>query len=325
MQSPDKGQDGWYLPRNANGMLALPRAQKEQGDDIVKRWFEEAKDDDSELWGAPMNHQNFWGNLMNKAKLFLASPHNPENAVAPERTDKDETDHHHWQQQQHEGGTNTVPCAATCAGAVLPTSDTTGGIVETTNDQGNAMSLVHILCMYKSSIPGTSGSINNCHVAIQAPSGRKIGDQNKSDFCTLSSDKKHLVLNMKALPDLFDRNTPRKLLGGIFGNIYQDFLTGTEHPALTAMKDSIDAGQRCAGEEITTPSFLMKIPLMCECDSICAIDGLHDQRRPPVLITAPAPVVRYSSIDYCLHHSLLILVFCNSFYFTCKQTLLLLE
>jgi hypothetical protein len=60
---------------------------------------------------------------------------------------------------------------------------------------------------------------------------------------------------MKALPDLFDRNIPRKLLGGIFGNIYKDFLMGTEHPAVTAMKDSIDAGQRHAGEEITAPSF----------------------------------------------------------------------
>ena len=168
------------------------------------------------------------------------------------------------------------------------------GIVETTDGQGSIISLVHIQCMYKSSIPGTSGSINNCHVAIQAPSGWRIADQNKSDFCTLSSDKKHLVLNVRASPALFDRNTPRELLdGGIFGDIYQDFKTQTEHPALTAMKESIDAARRrAAKEENMTPSFLMKIPLMCECVSICAIDGLHDRGTPPTLVTAPAPVVR---------------------------------
>jgi hypothetical protein len=77
--------------------------------------------------------------------------------------------------------------------------------------------------MYKSSILGTLWSINNCHIVIQAPSGWKIGDQNKSDFCTLSSDKKHLFLNVKALPDLFDGNTPRELLCGMFDNLYKDF------------------------------------------------------------------------------------------------------
>ncbi len=247
--------DVWYLPHNANGTLALPKAQRGQGDDPIKHWFEEAQVDDPELWGTPMNLQCFRSNVPNKAKLYLNSPHNPENAVAPARTDE--------ANDTYEGVTdNTVPCVAT-AGAnetVLP-SDTTEGIVETTNDQGNRMSLVHIQCMYKSSIPGTSGSINNCHVAIQAPLGWRIANQNRSDFCTLSSDKKHLVLNVKALLALFDRNTPRKLLdGGIFGNIYQDFLTKTEHPALTAMKESIDAAPRRAREEIMTPSFLMKIP-----------------------------------------------------------------
>jgi hypothetical protein len=43
---------------------------------------------------------------------------------------------------------------------------------------------------------------------------------------------------MKGLPDLFNRNTPHKLLGGIFGNIYEDFLMETEHPAVTAMNPS---------------------------------------------------------------------------------------
>ena len=154
------------------------------------------------------------------------------------------------------------------------------------------ISVIYLQCMYKSCIPGTSGSINNCHIAIQAPLGWKIGDQNKSNFCTLSSDKKHLVLNVKALPDLFDRNTPCKLLCVIFSNIYKDFLTRTEHPAVTAIRNNIDAEQRHPGGEITTPSFLMNIPLMCECNSICAIDGLHDRKRPPVLITTPAPAVR---------------------------------
>jgi hypothetical protein len=169
--------------------------------------------------------------------------------VAPTRTDKDATDQQ--QQQQHKGGANTILHAAT-GGAVLP-RDTAGGIVKTTDNQGNMISLISLQCMYKSSIPCTSVSINSCHVATQAPLGWKIGDQNKSNFCMLSSDKKHLVLNVKALPDLFDRNTPRKLLCGTFRNIYKDFLTGTEHPAVTAMIDSIDAGQRHAGEEIMTP------------------------------------------------------------------------
>jgi hypothetical protein len=235
-----------------------------------------------------MNLQCFRGHLPNKAKLYLDSPHNPENAVAPARTDEADA--------THEGVTdNTVPCVAT-AGAnktVLP-SDTMEGVVETTDDQGNIMSLVHIQCMYKSSVPGTSRSINNCHITIQAPSGWRIADQNKSDFCTLSSDKKHLVLNVKALPFLFDRNTPRKLLdGGIFVDIYRDFRMQTEHPALTAMKESIDAARkRAAKEEFMTPPFFMKIPLMCECVSICAIDGLHDQGTPPTLVTAPAPAAR---------------------------------
>jgi hypothetical protein len=288
---PGEGQvDVWYLPHDANGTLVLPKAQRGKGDDLLKRWFEEAQADDPELWGAPMNLQCFRSNLPNKAKLYLDSPYNPENAVAPERTDEADATY-------EDVTDNTVPCVAT-AGAdetVLP-SDTMEmeGIVETTDDQGNIMSLVHIQCMYKSSVPGTSGSINNCHVAIQAPSGWRIGDQNKSDFCTLSSDKKHLVLNVRTSPDLFDRNTPRDLLdGGIFGDIYQDFKTQTEHPALTAMKESIDAARRrAAKEEIVTPSFLMKIPLMCECVSICAIDGLHDRGTPPTLVTAPAPVVR---------------------------------
>jgi hypothetical protein len=93
-------------------------------------------------------------------------------------------------------------------------SDTAGGIVETTNNQGNMISLIYLQCMYKSSIPSTFGLINNCQVAIQTPLGLKIGDKNKPDFCMLSSYKKHLVLNVKALPDLFDRNTPRELLCG---------------------------------------------------------------------------------------------------------------
>ncbi len=109
----------------------------------------------------------------------------------------------------------------------------------------------------------------------------------------MSSDKKHLVLNVKASPALFDRNIPHELLdGGIFGNIYQDLLTKTEHPALTAMKESINAARRHAREEIMTPSFLMKISLMCECVSICAIGGLHDRGTPPALVTVPAPAVR---------------------------------
>lgn len=289
---PGEGQvDVWYLPRDANGTLALPKAQRGQGDDLLKRWFEEAQADYPEVWSAPMNLQCFRSHLPNKAKLYLDSPHNPENAVAPART-ADEAD------ATHEGVTDkTVPCVAT-AGAdetVLPSdTDTMEGIVETTDGQGSIISLVHIQCMYKSSVPGTSGSINNCHITIQSPSGWRIADQNKSVFCTFSSDKKHLVLNVRASPVLFDRNTPRELLdGGIFGDIYQDFKTQTEHPALTAMKESIDAARRrAAKEENMTPSFLMKIPLMCECVSICAIDGLHDRGTPPTLVTAPAPVVR---------------------------------
>jgi hypothetical protein len=299
-ESLDKGQDRWYLPCNKNGMLAVPRVQRGMGGDIVNLWFEEAQADDPKLWGAPMNLQNFRSNLSNKAKQFLESSHNPENVVAPARIDEGTTDQQ--QQQQHEGGANTIPYAAT-VGAVLP-SDTTGDIVKTTDNQGNMISLIYLQCMYKSCISGTSGSINNCHIAIQAPLGWKIGDQNKPDFCTLSSDKKHLVLNVKALPDLFDRNTPRKLLCGIFSNIYKDFLTRTEHPAVTAIRNNIDAEQKHPGGEITTPSFLMNIPLMCECNSIGAIDGLHhDWSRPPALKTAPAPVVRQSLVDYCSHHS----------------------
>ena len=244
---PGEGQvDVWYLPRDANGTLALPKAQRGQGDDLLKRWFEEAQADYPEVWSTPMNLQCFRSHLPNKAKLYLDSPHNPENAVAPARTDEADA--------THEGVTNnTVPCVAT-AGAdetVLPSdTDTMEGIVETTDDQGSIISLVHIQCMYKSSVPGTSGSINNCHITIQAPSGWRIADQNKSDFCTLSSDKKHLVLNVRASPVLFDKNTPRELIdGGIFGDIYQDFKTQTEHPALTAMKESIDAARRRAAKE----------------------------------------------------------------------------
>jgi hypothetical protein len=84
--------------------------------------------DDPELWGTPMNLQCFRSNVPNKVKLYLDSPHNPENAVAPARTDE--------AHDTYEGVTdNTVPCVAT-AGAdetVLP-SDTMEGIVETTND-----------------------------------------------------------------------------------------------------------------------------------------------------------------------------------------------
>ncbi len=73
---------------------------------------------------------------------------------------------------------------------------------------------------------------------------------------------------------------------------------------MTAIKDSIDAEQRHPGGEITTPSFLMNISLMSECNSIGAIDGLHhDWSRPPALNTAPAPAVRQSLVDYCSHHS----------------------
>ena len=47
---PGEGQvDVWYLPRDANGTLALPKAQRGQGDDLIKRWFEEAQADDLEL------------------------------------------------------------------------------------------------------------------------------------------------------------------------------------------------------------------------------------------------------------------------------------
>ena len=54
--TPGKGQvDVWYLPHDANGTLALPKAQRGQGDDPIKRWFEEAQVDDPELWGTPMN------------------------------------------------------------------------------------------------------------------------------------------------------------------------------------------------------------------------------------------------------------------------------
>jgi hypothetical protein len=150
--------------------VALPRAQRGNGGDIVKLWFKKAQVDDPVLCGTPMNLKNVWTNLPHKAKLFLLSPHNQENVVAPMRTVKDVTEQQQQQQQQqHENGANTAPCAAT-GGAVLP-SDTTGGIVETTHDQGNTISLIYLQCMYKSSAPGTFGSINNCHIAIQAPSG----------------------------------------------------------------------------------------------------------------------------------------------------------
>ncbi len=75
-----------------NGVLALTRPQRGMGGDIVKLWFEEAQADDPKLWGAPMNLQNIWSNLPNKAKQFLESPHNPENVMAPARTDEDATD-----------------------------------------------------------------------------------------------------------------------------------------------------------------------------------------------------------------------------------------
>ncbi len=89
MDTPGKGQvDVWYLPRNANGTLVLPKAQRGQGDDPIKRWFEEAQVDDLELWGTPMNLQFFRSNVPNKVKLYLDSPHNPENAIASARTDK---------------------------------------------------------------------------------------------------------------------------------------------------------------------------------------------------------------------------------------------
>ena len=86
---PGEGQvDVWYLPCNANGTLTLPKAQRGQGDDLLKRWFEEAQADYPEVWSAPMNLQCFRSHLPNKAKLYLDSPHNPENAVAPARTDE---------------------------------------------------------------------------------------------------------------------------------------------------------------------------------------------------------------------------------------------
>ena len=141
---PGEGQvDVWYLPRDANGTLALPKAQRGQGDDLLKRWFEEAQADYPEVWSAPMNLQCFRSHLPNKAKLYLDSPHNPENAVAPARTDEADA--------THEGVTdNTVPCVAT-AGAdetVLPSdTNTMEGIVETTDNQGSIISLVHIQCM----------------------------------------------------------------------------------------------------------------------------------------------------------------------------------
>ncbi len=47
---PGKGQvDVWYLPCHTNGTLALPKAQRGQGDDLLKRWFEEVQADDPEV------------------------------------------------------------------------------------------------------------------------------------------------------------------------------------------------------------------------------------------------------------------------------------
>jgi hypothetical protein len=101
--SPDKGQDGWYLPCNVNGKLALPRAQRGNGGNIVKLWFEKAQVDNLVLWGTPMNLQNFWTNLPHKAKLFLLSPHNQENSLPPVRTVEYATEQQQQQIEQDKG------------------------------------------------------------------------------------------------------------------------------------------------------------------------------------------------------------------------------
>lgn len=106
---PGEGQtDVWHLPRDATGTLALPKAKRGRGDDLLKRWFEEAQADDQGLWGA-MNLQCFRSNLPNKANLYLQSPHNPENAVAPARTDEADATY-------EDVTDNTVPCVATAGG-----------------------------------------------------------------------------------------------------------------------------------------------------------------------------------------------------------------
>jgi hypothetical protein len=257
-----------------------------------------------------MSHKFIWSNFPTKAKHCLNSCFNPENVEAPTKT----------QLISSSSSKRVIPVLSPMPLLVGPSCQVNPH-VETTNDQGNTISLTYFLCTYKFSAPGTSiVSTTTSHLAIQPLLCWKLTHQNKTKFCVLSSDKKELFLNVKALPDLFDVNIAHKLFvrHGYFGTIYKDVSMGTEHPAVTAKKDRIDAGQIHVGGQIMTPSFEMKIFLICEWEYICAIKGLHKRCSPLVLTTEPVSVVRQSSIDYCSYHYKPTFVFHNRFYFTCK-------
>ncbi len=67
-----------------------------------------------------MNLQCCRSNLPNKAKVYLGSPHNPENAVAPARTDEADATY-------EDVTDNTVPCVATAGEGIGIANDVQEG------------------------------------------------------------------------------------------------------------------------------------------------------------------------------------------------------
>jgi hypothetical protein len=243
-------------------------------DDPAKQWYTEAKAENEALWG-PVTLQIFRSNIKNAAQRWFDSPHNAANVVNPPRDDSVPLP----QSAPNQDGDDAA--VALDDDEASEQGETGGGIMAVDGQGGTVMlALPYVLGAYNTSAAFETPSINKkCHIVIQSPSGMKISEQNHS-FCQIHG-KTMLSLRF-TVSNLWQ--DPVQLVDVLRGFAhYGPLPDGTEHPAVTAML--------IAAEREHT-DYEMKIPLLDDYDSICAITGLlkRDVKTPD---TSRQPVVSH--------------------------------
>jgi hypothetical protein len=193
--------------------LVVPNATR-GSPDPVKRWYEQASKEQAELFST-INLQCFQTNVKNTASKWYEGAHNPENGSNPPRTTTDQHDTT-TRDQEDDSVSGDVPQAAD--------EDNISFVCETIflcDDKGNKTPLNYVQAKYTTSSTTSSDayrSMEKCHIAIHAPSGWKLSNQNPSSFCTISGNGSQLVLMFKLPPAVFNRNILRDMLAN-FGTI----------------------------------------------------------------------------------------------------------
>ena len=284
---------------NGSPTLVVPNATR-GGSDPVKCWYEQAREEQAELFGT-INLQCFRTNVKNTASKWYEGAHNPENGSNPPRTTTDQHDTRTQDQEDDQYDTDDLP--ALPGGTPQAADEDNVSFVRETillhDGEGNKTPFNYVQSKYTTSSMTSSGtyrSMEKCHITIHAPSGWKLSDQNHASFCTISGNGSQLVLKFKPPPAVFNKNILRDMLANFGTNKpYRNLATGTLHPAVSAIMKAADMGQA------NNPDVIMRIKLLAKCQSVCAIEGLFEGRGASAnLVTAAAPAVSSSKADCCV-------------------------